>query len=316
MNDSKKKVVVLGAAGYIGSTLVDLLLNNDYKVLAVDNFWKGNCDTLIPFITNPNFSFSFGDITNPEDMKKLLNDADFIWAGAALVGFPCCKRYPDLAQRTNVYGLENVLKYRRKNCPTIFMSTGSVYGEVPSGLCSEESDTNPLSLYGITKLDGEKISLKEGNVIIFRPATAFGVGYASTRVNLLANTLCYEAVINKTIILYESSFRRTFVHVRDICTAILHSIKNFNEMYSNHKIYNLGHKDLNITKGELVEKIRQKTGCKVINMTDTFDDDKRNYACDFSRLYSTNWTPTVDLDTGLDELIKISPMLTEWNRYN
>lgn len=311
-----KNCLILGAAGYIGSTLTDILLKNNFKVHAVDNFYKGTCDTLLSFVPNKNFSFSFGDVTNPADMERLLDKADVICLLSSLVGFPICRQYPALAKLTNIEGMRNVLAYRRNNSILIFPSTCSVYGNVENGYCDENHPTIPLSLYGETKLEAERLALSEDNTIVFRLATAFGVGHGMTRVNLLPNTLCYEAVINKSIVVYEEDFRRTFLHVRDICNAFLYCINNFSDMYNKYRLYNVGNNDLNMSKKQLCEKIKEKTDCQLVYAPVNVDLDKRNYYTDFSRIYNAGWKPVVDIETGLDELIKISPMLTPWNRYN
>lgn len=64
------KILVTGGGGYVGNILCRNLLNLGHQVRCVDNFHKGNCDALFSLITNPNFEFMYGDITNIEDIKK------------------------------------------------------------------------------------------------------------------------------------------------------------------------------------------------------------------------------------------------------
>src|ERR1017187_2159651 len=200
-------IVILGGAGYIGSTLTNLLLSHHFNVHVVDNFWKGHCDPLLPFINNHQFSFAFGDVTNPEDMKKQLVNADLIINLASLVGFPISKKYPELARITSVDGMKNVLKYRPKDCPVLFSSTGSVYGEVLDEIATEETPANPLSVYSKYKLEAEQIAFDQDDTIIFRFATLFGMGFSTTRVNLLLNDFVWQAVVNKSIVLFQSHYK-------------------------------------------------------------------------------------------------------------
>jgi nucleoside-diphosphate-sugar epimerase len=306
------KVLVFGA-GYIGSTLIDQLLNKGYQVRAVDNFYKGTCDQLIPFVPNPKFEFMFGDVTNPEDVKKVLDGVDYVVLLSAIVGFPACARNPDLAYRVNVKGAEIVMDHKPKKVPLIFSSTGSVYGALGE-VCTENSPTNPPSWYGKTKLAAEQIYLSGENTIIHRYATAMGCGFNSTRVNLLVNTLVYEAITNKIITVFEADFKRTFIHVRDICSAIEFSLRNAPRMYGN--VYNIGDDRLNFSKRELANLIQKKTGC-LVNFAEVGKDfDVRNYAVSYSKINNLGWEASVGLEATIDELIKLTPMLTLWNRYN
>lgn len=305
-------VVIFGSAGYIGSTLCNLLLKQGYRVRAVDNFHKGTCDTLIPFVPDRNFEFMFGDVTNPEDVKRSLDGVDYAVNLAAIVGFPACARNPDLARRVNVGGAETVMRFKPPEIPLVFSSTGSVYGALGE-TCTELSPTDPPSHYGRTKLNAENVYLSGENTIIHRYATACGVG-RTTRVNLLVNTLVYEAMVNKVITVFEADFKRTFVNVRDICSAIAHTIKHFDQF--SHRIYNVGHKDLNWSKRELANYIGEKTGCLVQFAEIGKDCDRRNYAVQYDRIYAEGWRPRVGMEQTIEELIKLTPMLTLWNRYN
>lgn len=314
-----KKVLIIGAAGYIGSTLTHLLLQSGYAVRAVDNFFKGNCDTLLPFVCDSNFEFQFGDITDYEHMKKAIKDVDFIIPMAALVGFPICEKYKTLAYNTNVKGVEllcHQLLGTENKIPIIYTSTGSVYGEVTSGLCTEDTSARPLSHYGVTKLYAEGIINTYERSIIHRYATACGIGYDSTRVNLLVNDLCYQAVANKSMTIFQADFKRTFVHVKDICRAILHTIGNFDEMCAKHRIYNVGNADLNYSKREIAELIRSKTGCHITYAETGADADARNYEVDYSRIYTAGWNPSYNMEYILNEVLKATPLLSPWSRYN
>lgn len=315
-----KKILLIGAGGYIGSTLCHLLLQKGYYVRAIDNFFKGHCDALLPFVSDNNFEFKFGDITSYADMEKAVNGVDLIVPLSALVGFPICNKYKALAWQTNVEGIINLIdtvNETQEEIPIVYPSTGSVYGEVKSGLCTEETETKPLSLYGETKLEAEYHLLHNyTNAIIHRYATACGIGYNATRVNLLINDLVYQAMNNKCLTIFQADFKRTFCHVIDICRAIVHTIENFDTMLGKYRVYNVGNQTLNYSKRDIAEMIRDKTGCHVTYAETGSDLDSRNYEVDYSRIYDSGWSPVYDMEYIINELIKATPLLTGWNRYN
>ena len=111
--------------GFIGSTLVNRLLEDNFKVVGLDNRFKENLDNIIPFIINPNFEFMMGDVSNIEDVKKFYEkELDLVVHCAGLVGFPICDRFKDLAYSTNVKGCENIVRYKTPYTKIIYTSTG------------------------------------------------------------------------------------------------------------------------------------------------------------------------------------------------
>ncbi len=321
-----KKVVIYGAAGYIGSTLTELLLRYEketdgfeFDVLAVDNNHKQNLDPLLPFTAYSNFRFALGDVTNPEDVKRTIDGADYVVAAAAIVGAPACDRAKALAQSVNVGGAHVIMNHKAPETKLIYTNTGSCYGALGER-CTEDSPTGPPSWYGKTKLHAEEVYLSGPNTIAHRYSTAFGVGFSSTRVNLLVNTLCYQAVVDRALTIFEADFKRSFIHVYDIATAIVHTMFNFDDL--DHRIYNVGNPTLNMTKRELAHKIADRVF--ELNETPVYltfadngkDPDVRNYEVSSDRFVATGWEPQYDMDGGLDEIIRSIPLMTHWNRYN
>lgn len=163
----------IGGAGYIGSTLVPLLLENGHRVTVYDIFYYGS-ESLLSCSLNPNLHLIKGDIRDEAHLVEAMKDADYIIHLAGIVGYPACSKDPELAISTNVNGTENIVRNLKPNQRIIFSSTGSCYGAIPNGYCTEETPINPLSLYGSTKADGEKL-VKEVNGVILRLATIFGI---------------------------------------------------------------------------------------------------------------------------------------------
>jgi nucleoside-diphosphate-sugar epimerase len=297
------KLLVTGAAGFVGSILCKLALDQGHEVLAIDNFFKGHCDSLTPFCENKNFKFVFGDITNVDDVKKMVSGADAVINLAAIVGFPICSRYPAQARLVNIKGVNNLITYRNSNIPIIQASTGSQYGKV-DGICTEDSPQNTDTVYGITKKYAEEYLLQVDNTYSLRFATAFGLS-PNMRINLLINDLVTKAITEKSLSIFEADARRTFIHVRDMAASFLLALDCHFKGTLKHRVYNVGHDSMNKTKREICEYLKEKTGCVVYYNDNRADPDKRDYEVNYSRwMNDTGFTPSITINEGIDHLIK------------
>lgn len=292
-------ILVTGGAGYVGTTLVPLLLEKGYRVRVLDNLSFGGA-ALLPFFRNPNFEFIRGDTRNLDEVRHAIKAQDIIIHLAAIVGYPACRKEPRLAEEVNIGGTDNLIKELSKEQLIVFASTGSNYGSV-EGTCTEETPLNPLSLYGQTKTVAERRLLDSGKAIVYRFATAFGVS-PRLRLDLLINDFVYKALYEGYLVIYESHFKRTFIHVSDMARAFLFAIKNADKMKG--EAYNVGSEEMNLSKQEICEKIRSKTNCHV-HYADVGEDlDKRNYYVSYEKINSLGYNTSITVDEGIDELIK------------
>jgi len=302
-----KKVFITGGAGYIGTSLIPLLLEKNYQVTVYDSLMFNNGDKLLPYITNPNFTFIEGDILNFDLLSKNIKGHNIIIHLAALVGFPICREKGETeSHKINVIGTENVIKAMSDDQYLLLGSTGSNYGEV-LGICTEETPLNPLSIYGKTKTIAEQLVLDRKNSTAFRFATAFGVS-PRLRLDLLVNDLTYKSLKEGYAVIYESHFMRTFIHVKDIARIFIFAIENQDKMKDN--VYNVGSDTMNYSKKEICEMINSKIPDSYFNYADVGSDaDKRNYIVSYEKLNKLGYTTTITLEEGIDELLKTIPLI-------
>jgi len=306
-----KKILVTGGGGYVGNVLCRDLLSRGYKVRCVDNFHKQGTDSLLALIPDSHFEFMRGDVTNEESVKEMVDGVDGIIHLAAIVGFPDCKAQPALAKAVNIEGTENLLKVRDKDKPFVFASTGSIYGQV-TGLCTEESPSNAVSLYGITKRVAEEMVREQPNTVSYRFATGFGVS-PSLRVCLLVNDFVYQAVTQNCLTIFQADFRRTFIHVKDMSRAFIFGVENIDNFQ--HNVYNVGSNSLNWTKRELAEYISEHTGCIVSYAEIGEDLDQRDYEVDYSRINDEGFDCIYNMQDGIIELIKAIALVKIRHQY-
>ncbi len=154
---SGKKVVVTGAAGFIGSHLVDALLDMGNEVIGIDNFYNGRQDNLVVAIKNPKFSLVRGDVRDFDFLLTQFRDIDIVYHEAAFTSVPQSVLMPQACNQVNVDGVMNVLNAARRNDlkKVVFASSSSVYGDTPTLPKHEEMPLVPISPYGVSKLAGE-----------------------------------------------------------------------------------------------------------------------------------------------------------------
>jgi nucleoside-diphosphate-sugar epimerase len=302
-----KKILVTGGAGYLGSIMVPELLNAGHKVAVLDNFMFRQA-SLNHCCAHPDFSVVKGDVRDETLMRSLLAKADVIIPLAALVGAPLCKADPVGARTTNLDAQLMLIKLLSKDQQVLMPITNSGYGIGESGkFCTEDTPMRPLSLYGIHKMEVEKAILDHGNAISFRLATVFGMS-PRPRIDLLVNDFTYRAFYDRFVVLFESHFKRNYIHVRDVARTFLHGLDKFDSMKG--RPYNVGLSSANLSKRELCERIKiQLPDFVFMDAAVGEDPDKRNYIVSNERLECTGWQPAYDLDFGIAELIKGYTML-------
>lgn len=293
------KVLVTGGAGYLGSLVCHQLTRKGIAVNVLDSLYYGGLP-LLGIWTLPKLTFFHGDIRDPRAVRDAMKDCDCVVHLAALIGTPACEHKPQLAQDVNVAGTRSVIE-QLDGRRLIYASTGSSYGKV-NGLCTETTPIAPLTVYGRTKAEGEKVVLDADGVAL-RFSTLFGVS-PRMRYDLLINTLCHDAVRTRRIVLFQPSAHRTFYHVADTAHAVVQAVQS--KACLLHNCYNVGAAALTCTKLEVGRKIAKVTGCSVEATGQGRDPDWRDYAVDFSRFEREFGLPRWSLDKGIEELVTVS----------
>ena len=303
-----EKVLITGGAGYLGSTLTEILLSKGYKVTVLDSLVYKQL-SLTSFCHNKNFNLIVGDVRDSQLLSGLVKSHDIIIPLAAIVGMPACKKDPTLTVAVNYSQIEEIVSVLHSGQKLLVPNTNSQYGSSET-IITEDSPFNPLSLYAQTKCDAEKAVLDGGNGISLRLATVFGVSYRQ-RMDLLVNDFVYRAFTDEFLVLFESHFLRNYVHVRDVAKAFIHLIENYQTC--NNNAFNVGLTSANMSKLQLAQKIKEYVPNLVIVEEQFKEDfDKRNYVVSNEKLERTGWSCDFSLDAGIQELLVAYKMISNF----
>ena len=295
------KILITGGSGYLGSVMTDVFLSNGYEVTILDNLMYNQTSSIV-YSHHKSFKFIYGDVRNHELLKELVLQNDIIIPLAAIVGFPACDRDKQLATQINYDHVKVVCDVAKENNKrVVYPNTNSGYGIGENGECTEESPLNPISHYGVTKVNAEREVLGIGGISL-RLATVFGTS-PRMRMDLLVNEFVYKAMSDKSIVLFEKHFVRNYIHIRDVALVFLKMIEEYTT--HNGEVFNVGLSSANLTKQQLCETIQKHIPSFSIFHNDNYEDpDKRDYVVSNKKLESKGWTPMYSLDDGIYELIK------------
>jgi nucleoside-diphosphate-sugar epimerase len=317
---AERHVLITGGAGYIGSMLTGILLEQGFAVTVVDKLLFGG-ESLLGQLHHPRFRFTPGDVTEPATLQPTphglrvgrLEPARFdaIVHLAALVGFPACQAVGSkVAWLYNTESVRLVFEAAEAAGADRFVmaSTYSNYGLSPDGRpVDEESPLIPQSLYAETKVAAERLLLDRAGSsrcapVVFRFATLFGVS-PRTRFDLIVNQFVLEALTRRRLVIYQRGYARSFVHVRDVCRAIERALDAPRELVRG-QVFNVGGDALNHTKDEVVELVRRHVPGTEVEVKDlTFGGDMRDIRVSFAKIRRVlGFEPGITVEDGIREV--------------
>ncbi len=298
-------VLVIGGAGYIGSALVPLLLQRNYRVRVLDILLFGD-SSLRNVRQAEGLELIHGDFRNVETLYQAMQDVDAVVHLGAIVGDPACNVDEELTIDVNLISTRLIAEVAKTRGVRrlIFASTCSVYG-ANNDVLDERSETRPLSLYGHTKLASERVLLEMNSdrlaPTILRFATIHGLS-GRTRFDLVVNLLAARARLDGQISIHGGNQWRPFIHVDDAAAGIVATLQAPVELVHG-EIFNVGSDNQNFSILEIGNLVQQAVPGTEMHVDDQ-NEDPRNYRVSFRKIHNyLGFEPQRDVSYGIQQVL-------------
>jgi nucleoside-diphosphate-sugar epimerase len=297
-------ICVIGGAGFLGSTLAELLLDQGHQVTIFDALLYGD-EGIRHLRDRPGLSLVPGDLRDISATVRAFLPADAVVHLGALVGDPACDINEELTLEINRDATAKAAAIARGLgiARFIFASTCSVYG-ASSGVLDENSHLEPISVYARSKMESEKLLLAQSGNGFLPTVLRFGTLYGRSqreRFDLVVNLLTAQAVATGEITVFGGSQWRPFVHVRDGAEAILACLRAPATAVGG-RVFNVGADDQNHTLAEIAEIISQVVPGVRIHVAPATAQEA-DYRVGFAAIRSaTGFTPRRTVADGVAEV--------------
>ena len=319
INLTKKRILITGGAGFIGSNLCEALLNKDNQVVCLDNFATGKRENIEAFLEDPNFVLIDGDIRQLEVCLKATRDIDYVLHQAALGSVPRSIKDPITSNEVNVSGFLNMLVASRNNGIKrfVFAASSSTYGDSQLMPKVEDIIGKPLSPYAITKyvneLYADIFSKNYGlETIGLRYFNVFGRkqdpkgAYAAVIPKFVSQLMKGESpVING-----DGNYSRDFTYIDNVIQANLLSLVTTNKKAIN-TVYNVAYGERN-TLNDLKRYLKEylsEFDSKILNIEFIYGPNRagdipHSHASIEKAKENLNYNPQFNLQKGLRQAVK------------
>lgn len=297
------RVLVTGAAGYIGSLLCQRLLRDGFKVMGMDTFLYQNEQAMLHLLGDSNFTLIEHDVRNLQGMRSFIRQADVVMPLAGIVGAPVCDRAPRWAWSVNRDAVAGLVRELSSSQRVVYPNTNSGYGQTDGkNQVTEDDPLTPVSIYGQSKVEAEKTVLDHPLGVSLRLATVFGPS-PRMRFDLMVNDFTQVLARGGTLWIYEPHFKRNFVHVRDVARAFVHMACD----YRLTGAFNVGLPDANLSKLDLAHAIASCLNIDpaCVRIGEGQDPDKRNYLVSNDKLLATGFTFHHSLAQGVRDVAQM-----------
>lgn len=301
-------ILVTGAAGYVGSHLINKLLEDekfaDYEIVGIDNFLVGNKENYELIKKDKRVNLMYGDVCD-KDVAKFLKDVEIVYHLAAISGVVPCNKNPMLAFKVNVGGTLNLLEESIKNDVECFVypSSAAVYGEINGNLARENLPLNPLNNYGAMKASCEALCRAYYNsyglkTVILRFTNIYGVGVYPKWRTVVTNFIL-RALRDEPLIIHGSGEqKRDFIHIDDVVEIYKLISPKASGIFNAGSGYTASVKEL----ANIVAEIAKEKGIEVkIKFEGARESKERTFAYDVSRIKSLGFEPKYDIRKGVEK---------------
>ena len=306
MKKNKKKILITGAAGFVGSHLTEFFIKKGYDVVAFDRYNSFSSFGWLDYSKyKKNIEFILGDIRDYDSVLKAVKKTNYVFHLAALIGIPYSYISPIAYIKTNIEGTYNVLEACKNNNidQVLITSTSEVYGSAQTKLIDENHPYNAQSPYAASKVAADHLSLSYYKsfgtpVKIVRPFNIYGPRQSA---RAIIPTILSQALKSDEIKLGNIDTTRDLTYVEDTCNAFFKIFKSSNFFGD---VVNIGSNN-EITPKEIIKKVEEIKGYKLKIKQDKLRMRPKNsevlrLRCNFNKINKkTSWKPKISFGNGL-----------------